>query len=55
MTGKVFDSTNDPMSDLTLKMTEELKPADDVEDVSDLEEEEPPKRQVENIFLAILR
>tara|TARA_R110002051_G_scaffold325427_1_gene427763 strand:- start:807 stop:1622 length:816 start_codon:yes stop_codon:yes gene_type:complete len=50
MTGKVFDSTNDPMSDLTLKMTEELKP-DDVEDVQDLEEEEPPKREVENIFL----
>jgi len=54
MSGKLFDKTNDPMSDLTLKMTEELKPEiieRKEEDVPNLEEEKAKPREVENIFV----
>tara|TARA_R110000744_G_scaffold81700_3_gene160410 strand:+ start:764 stop:1582 length:819 start_codon:yes stop_codon:yes gene_type:complete len=50
MSGKLFDKTSDPMSDLTLKMTEELKP-EIIEDVPNMEEEKATPREVENIFV----
>ena len=50
MSGKLFDKTSDPMSDLTLKMTEELKP-EIIEDVPNMEEEKAKPREVENIFV----